>query len=213
MKEHAASLMGGYAAKQFEWRDGFIDTVHVEAEAKNKLAVLEGILGLRTCVLLRRLFIADDLDPAMVAAISKLAPPSLRMFFTWHGEAFVKLAVPSLHRLALCLATDVAPNAALWAPLFAGRSLPNLRQLEIYDGVLSVEFLDALIDSPMFQKLDGLELIQGAIDVKGSKRLIERKADLAHLTYVDFGSLVNSRLEHVFAKQLAAASTAERDDD
>jgi len=131
IKEHAESLMGGYAAKQFEWRDGFIDTVRLEAGADSLFSALAGMLALRTVVLLRRLYIPSDPDAATIAMVSERAPKTLRTFFTWHGDAIAKLAVPSLHRLSLCLAGDTAPTAKVWAPLFAGKTLPNLRQLEI----------------------------------------------------------------------------------
>jgi hypothetical protein len=48
---------------------------------------------------------------------------------------------------------------------------------------------------------------------KGQKRLIDRKSDLAHLKYVDFGSGEAPRLDKAYAAQIAARDSFVRGDD
>jgi hypothetical protein len=120
-------------------------------------------------------------------------------------------------RCRRCTGCRCASRATPRRPPRCGRRCSPARRCRTcassrYDGALSIEFLDALVDSRLFRRLEGVELHQGALEGKAIRRLISRKADLAHLEYLDFGE-ENRSFAPMFADQLAAASTFDRNDE
>ena len=171
------------------------------------------MLKLRTARFARSLFLPMKIDAGMVTAIAEHAPPTLRKLFTWLGNPVGKIACSSIERLALCVERGVALDTAAFAPLFAGKSVPALRMLELYYAPLAIDFVEQLLDSPLVARLEGLEIHQGALTAESSLLLIARAPSLAHLAYIDFGHDTTPALEAAFGKQLAARHAIDRYED
>jgi uncharacterized protein (TIGR02996 family) len=205
--ELEADLCGGLPSHAFTWRRGFVDILRLTGKLDS--TALAPTFALRTLVLARGLYIARVLDATDVREVSERSPRGLVKLFTWLGNPLAELAHPMVRRLQLYVPKKAKLDHAAFAPLFCGEHTPALRHLEIYDAPLPREWLAALLDSKLLRQLVGLELSQGSLD---EAYIIERKAKLAHLEYVNFANQETPALVTAFKAQIRARAKAELDD-
>ena len=94
--------------------------------------------------------------------------------------------MPNLERLELWVGTDdygAETNAADWTPLLAGGLFPKLKYLGLRDSYIADDMAIALVEAPLLDRLDILDLSLGTLGDKGAAALYmsDKVRKLKHL--------------------------------
>ena len=212
LSKHRDSLTGSFGLRPFFWKRGFIDEASLQGNPATLASQVEELATLRTASRLRVLALMGKTDAAVFVAISQKAPASLReLTIEWPGKGIEALSLPKLQALRIRLRNpgdDFLEKA----------SLPGLKRLIIHGkrpsegdfgtgAVLSPAFLDRLLDSKLISRLQTIEIGHGALDEKGARHVLERKATLSKVKQVVIGagfwtSPLAKAMETAFKKQL-----------
>ncbi|HEU0032801.1 MAG TPA: TIGR02996 domain-containing protein [Kofleriaceae bacterium] len=219
LRDHDDFKVGLDDRTQFAWQRGFVHAASIRGPRELLRGFLERVFDLPMTILLSQLAVGGPLDDAAVAVLSRRAPRSLRAFRGLLLPAIAQLSHPGLVHLRLGATPRHAyvvgwhpPEPAEYGALFAARGLPAVRDLQIFDGQLSVAFVDALLESPLVGQLERLALVD-CLTADAVERVIEHRHELAHLAAVAFASDpieedTPEAIVHAFGAQHRAFDTA-----
>jgi uncharacterized protein (TIGR02996 family) len=201
-RKHVVDLCGGFEAKRFTWRGGFIEKIRLFAGDRNaQRKLLEKMFALRTTILVRDVELHTDPDAQFVRLLNERAPKAMTSLYLNLTNALGELAIPQLVSLAMRPATKELDATAL-APLFAAAQLPNLKRVSIYMEPLvpmPLPVLSAFLDSQLVKQLECF-VVEGLMSDQGLSFLQQQREKLAHIPAMKLGGAETDQQKQAWYK-------------